>query len=96
VATGGGGVRVAAHRHGRDPTAAGCPGRGEDALTPPCPQGIRYWTLPPLMNLSPMEARPRTRASNGDADGGAAGSVLRGGLLRLRLPECAFPKVVRG
>jgi hypothetical protein len=48
------------------------------------------------MNFSPMEARPRTNASSGDADGVATGSVLRGGLLRLRLPECAFPKLVRG
>jgi hypothetical protein len=48
------------------------------------------------MNLSPIEARPRTSASRGDADGAATGSVLRGGLLRLRLAEVVFPKLVRG
>jgi hypothetical protein len=39
------------------------------------------------MNLSPIEARPRTNASSGDADVAGAGSVLRGAFLRLRLPE---------
>lgn len=72
-----------------------CPGRGEDALAPPYPQGIRYWTLPPLINLSPIEASPRTSASTGDPDGVAAGSVLRGALL-LRLAGKALLRFVRG
>jgi hypothetical protein len=48
------------------------------------------------MNLSPIEASPRTSASSGEAEGEATGSVLRGGFLRFRLPEKALSRFVRG